>query len=170
MVAGVALMATMLIRHAEFFSKFADDTYTQKLTHEMGASYVAGENVSLKDWPTEKNITLEKTDIRLSCTTQGMRADVTIAATADVDIVDQTFALFSNFTVDEVYVDGEKVTFERSYDGIMVKLPSEKRVGETIELILQSLDKEISRRENFWRFLYCQDIWSCRRLSAQSLR
>lgn len=132
-VAGVALMATMLIRHAEFFSKFADDTYTQKLTHEMGASYVAGENVSLKDWPTEKNITLEKTDIRLSCTTQGMRADVTIAATADVDIVDQTFALFSNFTVDEVYVDGEKVTFERSYDGIMVKLPSEKRVGETIE-------------------------------------
>lgn len=130
---SVALISTALIRYSEFFVKFADDTYTEGITYEKGQVYEAGKNVSLTDWPTEKNITLEKTDIRISCTTQGIQAEVSIMATVDTEIVNQTFTLFSDFIVDEVYVDGGKVTFERSHDGIMVNLPSVKRVGDIVE-------------------------------------
>lgn len=132
-VAGVALLATVLVWYSEFFIEFADDTYTQEITYEKGLAYQAGESVSLTDWPTEKNITLKKTDIHMSCTTQGLRAEVLITASVDTEIANQTFTLFSDFIVDEVYVDGESVTFEQKNGGVIVNLPTIKQAGETVE-------------------------------------
>lgn len=133
-IMAVVLMASMLIRYSEFFTAFADDTYTQKIVYEKGAVYQLGDNVSLEDWPTEKNISLKKTDIRISCTTQGIQADVLITATADKTIENQTFTLFSDFEIDEVRVDEKTATFERSNDGIMVYFPDTKQAGATMEI------------------------------------
>lgn len=131
-IMAVVLMASMLVRYSEFFTAFADDTYTQKIVYEKGAVYQPGDNVSLEDWPTEKNITLKKTDIRISCTTQGIQADVLITATADKTIENQTFTLFSDFEIDEVRVDEKTTTFERSNDGIMVYFPDAKQAGDML--------------------------------------
>lgn len=134
-VATVGLASLFYIGNhfSTFFIQFADDSYTQSITFKKGSEYVGDCPVSFTNWHTEKNITLLKTDIDLKATSQGLTAEVTITSILNKTVSGQAFTLFSGFTVDEVRVDGTQVDFERSYDGIMVTFPDQKKAGTAVE-------------------------------------
>lgn len=134
---GIALFAFIGFRYSVFFIRFADDTYTQRLTYEQGSVFKAEQPATSKMWNTEKNITVLSEEIDLSCTTQGLNLEVLMTATADSNVIEQSFTLFADFMVNEICVDGEPATFERSLDGIIVHLPQCKKPGETVQFLFK---------------------------------
>jgi hypothetical protein len=132
---GVALLIFSYQRYSVFFARFADPGAVEDYVWSKHVAYIPGEPVSLADFPTEKRITLVKTDIDLSCTTQGMKAEVTMEAAVDAEASGQAFTLYSDLVVDEVLVDGEKADFQRSHDGLMVRFPSAKRAGDKVTFV-----------------------------------
>lgn len=131
---GIALIAFVGTRYSTFFVRFADDTYTQRLTYEAGQELVMNYRRSMEEWPVEKNISIEKTDIDVACTTQGLFADVKITGKMSLGSAYQAFTLFSEFVIDEIRVDGRKTEYERNADGIIVYFPEYKEAGETVQL------------------------------------
>lgn len=129
-VCGIAFFAFCFQRYSVFFTRFADPEDVTKYTLSKSDAYKPGESVSLADYPSEKNITLIHTDIDLDCTAQGIKAKVTMDAIANSQINCQAFTLYSDLIVDEVLVDGEKVDFERSHDGILVHISGGKKAND----------------------------------------
>jgi len=126
---GAAALAVLCARYQVFFTQFSNDMMTYTLTYEKSQEYhTSGERAA------EKNITIQETDISLSCTTQGLAADVTLTAKADSAIERQAFTLFSDLTVDEVLVDGAPADWERVHDGLTVRFPAPKAAGEAVRL------------------------------------
>ena len=131
-ITGIAAFSYITTYYSTFYIQFADDSYTRAITSEAGMEYVADMPVSLTDWPVEKNITLVKTDINLSTSTQGITAEVSIHSILNENAESQSFTLFSGLTVDGVWIDGNQVKFERSHDGILVYFPVPKHAGDTL--------------------------------------
>ena len=96
-----------------------------------------GKPISLSDFPADKKITLEKTDIDLRCDTQDIDAEVTVEAVMSMDADSQAFTLYFDLTVDEVLTDGKTADFERSRDGLLVHFPNLKRAGERIVFVFR---------------------------------
>lgn len=133
----VALLGTLAIsflgiRYYTFFSRFADSTYTLSNVMDVSDQYIEGKPVSLTDFPTEKNITLVKTDIELSCKAQGIKVKVNMKATLDTDANGQSFVLYSGLELDKVNVDGKPAEYARSFDGIMIYFDTNKKAGDTV--------------------------------------
>lgn len=133
-VLGTVMIALFYHNYSVFFARFADPLNVEDYVRSKHDQYVAGKPVSLADFPTEKRITLTKTEIDLSTTTQGIQADVTIEATMNTEAKGQAFTLYSDLVVDEVWVDGIKVDFQRSHDGLMVHFPNVKSAGDPVRL------------------------------------
>lgn len=129
---GSIFLSFLCLRYSEFFVRFADDYYTQILTFTKSYEYLSEDSVKIQEYPTEKNITLIETNIDLSCTTQGLNAEVTIVALVEEEIDRQSFTLFSDLIIDNVLVDGELSEYERKHDVLMVYFPEKKSVGEKI--------------------------------------
>jgi hypothetical protein len=123
--------------YSVFFTRFANPEDVQKYVLSKYDKYVPGEPVSLADYPTEKNMTLIKTDIILSCTTWGIKAEVTMETLLDTEASGQAFTLYSDLVVDEVWMDGEKVEFERSHDGLMVHFSNAKKAGDNATFVFR---------------------------------
>lgn len=136
-ICGVAVMALFCQRYNVFFTRFANPEDSSNYVSEKDCEYISGKPVSLTDFPTEKKITPEKTDIMLSCTTQGISAEVTIEAVINSDSAGQAFTLYSDLIVDEVRVDGKKAGFERSNDGLMVHFPVAKKAGDKVAFVFR---------------------------------
>lgn len=131
-VCGVALVTFFSQTYSVFFTRFANPEDARNYAADKYYEYIPGQPVSLAGFPTDKNITLIKTDIDLSCTTQGISAEVTMEAAIDKDVTGQAFMLYSDLTVDEIQVDGEQADFERSNDGLMVRFPAAKKAGDKV--------------------------------------
>lgn len=122
-VCGSVILGLLCMRYSEFFIRFADDFYTQILTFTESYEYLSEDMAKISDYPTEKNVTLKETNIDLSCTTQGLSAEVTIVALIEKETDRQSFTLFSDLIVDKVLVDGELSEYERKHDVLMVYFP-----------------------------------------------
>ncbi len=127
LLCGVAAVSLLCVRYGVFFAQFANDDLTGHLTFEK---YMEYQDADIQ--PADKNITLQKADISLSCTTQGLAAQVTLTATADSAVQAQAFTLFSDFTVEEVLVDGESAAWERAFGSVQVQFPAPKAAGEEV--------------------------------------
>jgi len=88
--------------------------------------------VSLNDFNTEKNISIYNYDLALKFNSKGLSATATMYATADENINEQSFTLYSGMEIESVRVDGVVTEFERSHDGIMIYLNNQKRKNEQI--------------------------------------
>lgn len=127
MLLGTAMLTVLCVRYQVFFTRFSNDSVTYHLTHEKSQEYnISGEQAA------EKNITIQKTDISLSCTTQGLKAEVALTAKADSLIEQQAFTLFSDLTVDEVLVGGVPAEWERVHDSLTVRFPAPKAADEVL--------------------------------------
>lgn len=127
MLLGTAMLTVLCVRYQVFFTRFSDDSMTYHLTYEKCQEYeISGEQAA------EKNITIQKTDISLSCTTQGLKAEVALTAKTDSLIEQQAFTLFSDLTVDEVLVDGVPAEWERVHDSLTVRFPAPKAADEVL--------------------------------------
>lgn len=116
---GTAVLTVLCVRYQVFFTRFSNDALTYSLTYDKCQEYrISGERAAAK------NITVQKTDISLSCTTQGLTAEVVLTAKADNLIEQQAFTLFSDLTVDEVLVDGVPAEWERVHDSLTVRFPA----------------------------------------------
>ena len=131
---GVVWIAFIVVRYSTFFIRFADDTYTQTLTYEAGQKLAIAKYEKIEDWPSEKNIFLKQTDIDISCTTQGTEVGVVMTGKMSLGTTVQSFTLLSEFVIDEIRVDGEKVEYERKADGIIIYFPKYKNEGETVQI------------------------------------
>lgn len=131
-ICGIAFFAFCFQRYSVFFTRFADPNDVTMYTWSKSDLYKPGESVSLADYPSEKNIMLIHTDIDLDCTTQGIKAKVTMKAITNTQINVQSFTLYSDLIVDNVLVDGEKADFERSYDGLLVHIPGGKKANDPV--------------------------------------
>lgn len=131
---GFAWVTFIGVRYSTFFVSFADDTYTQKLTYGVGEKIVSARNQRTEKWSFDKNISLEKTDIDLSCTTQGMNVKVKMIGKMDSGAAAQSFTLFSEFVIDEIKVDDKEVDYVRNSDGILIYFPEYKEEGETVQI------------------------------------
>ena len=129
---SVAVIVFLGMRYSVFFSRFADPAVRTEYTKAKANAYVPGKPVSLADYPGEKNIKIIKTDIILSCTSQGMQAQVQIEARMSKNAAGQSFTLYSDLAVDKVLVDGEIADFMRSNDGLMVYFSSGKALGQSV--------------------------------------
>ncbi len=134
---GIAMMVFFYQSFFVFFTRFADREDVRDYVWSKDEGYLPGEPVSLADYPTEKNISLQKTDIVLSCTTQGIRAEVAMEAALNTEANGQAFTLYSDLTVDEIEVDGKKADFERSNDGLMVHFGRTKTASEKTSLVFR---------------------------------
>ncbi len=134
-VLGIALMAFFYQRYSVFFARFADPQDVEEYVRSKDNMYISGKPVSLADFPTEKNVTLRKTDIELYFTTQGIQANVIMEATMNTAANGQAFTLYSDLVVDEIRVDGKTADFKRSHDGLMVQFPNSKKVGESVSFL-----------------------------------
>lgn len=124
---GTAMLTVLCVRYQVFFTRFSNDALTYSLTYEKCREYeISGERAS------EKNITIQKMDISLSCTTQGLSADVALTAKADSLIEQQAFTLFSDLTVDEVLVNGVPAEWERVHDSLTVRFPAPEAADEVL--------------------------------------
>lgn len=124
---GTAMLTVLCVRYQVFFTQFSNDSLTSILTFEKYQEYyISGEQAA------EKNITIQKTDVSLSCTTQGLKAEVALTAKADSLIEQQAFTLFSDLTVDEVLVDGVPAEWERAHDSLTVQFPAPKTADEVL--------------------------------------
>jgi len=115
-----------------FFTNFADgyDVYTK--TNSVSTKYISAQPVSLNDFNTEKNISIYNYDLALKFNSKGLSATATMYATADENINEQSFTLYSGMEIESVRVDGVVTEFERSHDGIMIYLNNQKRKNEQI--------------------------------------
>lgn len=129
---GALMIALFYARYGFFFTWCANPSYAKSFAYKKHDEYIPGMPVSLADFPTQKNITPVKTDIDLSCTTQGINAKVEMKAILSDDASGQSFVLYSDLKVDEILLDGAAAEFDRSHDGIMVYFPEEKKSGETV--------------------------------------
>ncbi|MEA4831217.1 MAG: hypothetical protein VB118_01205 [Oscillospiraceae bacterium] len=136
-VYGIAMMTFFYHNYSVFFTRFADPMDRIAYVWSKHVDYIPGKSVSLGDFPSEKNITLVKTDIDLSCTTQGIKAEVIIEAVMDADADGQSFMLYSDLNVDDVRVDGKTTEFERSNDGLMVHFPNAKKAGDKVTFVFR---------------------------------
>ncbi|MEA4831213.1 MAG: hypothetical protein VB118_01185 [Oscillospiraceae bacterium] len=136
-VCGIAMMTFFYYNYSVFFTRFADPMDRDDYVYDKNYEYIPGESVSLVDYPSKKNITLVKTDIDLSCTTQGIKAEVTIEAVMDADADGQGFMLYSDFNVDDVKVDGKTAEFERSNDVLIVRFPNAKKAGYKVTFVFR---------------------------------
>lgn len=124
---GTAVLTVLCVRYQVFFTRFSNDALTYSLTYDKCQEYrISGERAA------EKNITVQKTDISLSCTTHGLSAEVALTAKADSLIEQQAFTLFSDLTVDEVLVDGVPAEWERVHDSLTVRFPAPKAADEVL--------------------------------------
>lgn len=124
---GTVMLTVLCVRYQVFFTRFSNDALTYSLTHEKSQEYeISGERAA------EKNITVQKTDISLSCTTQGLSADVVLTAKADGLLEQQAFTLFSDLTVDEVLVNGVPAAWERVHDSLTVRFPAPRAADEVL--------------------------------------
>ncbi len=126
-ICGVLALSLLCARYRVFFTQFANDLLTTSLTFDKSQEYETS-----SERPAEKTIPLHKTDISLTCTTQGFAAEVILTATADSTITEQAFTLFSDLEVEEVLVEGEKAACERVHDSLNVRFPAPKSAGEEI--------------------------------------
>ncbi|HYE67957.1 MAG TPA: hypothetical protein VEA58_05055, partial [Anaerovoracaceae bacterium] len=131
-ILGTVMMALFYQNYSIFFARFADPLNVQDYVQSKHNQYIPGYPVSLADFPTEKRITLTKTEINLTTTPQGIRANVTIEANIDTETNGQAFTLYSDLVVDEVWVDEKKAVFQRSHDGLMVHFPNIKQAGDSV--------------------------------------
>lgn len=127
MLLGTSMLTVLCVRYQVFFTRFSNDSLTYSLTYDKCQEYrISGECAA------EKNITVQKTDISLSCTTQGLKAEVALTAKADSLIEQQAFTLFSDLTVDEVLVNGVPAEWERVHDSLTVRFPAPKAADEVL--------------------------------------
>lgn len=131
-ISGILMMLFFSYQYGVFFVQFADDSYTMDVVYDKGNEYKAGENTSLTNYPTDKNIALHSATIDIACTTNGIEVVVEYNATMDNDADMQSFTLFSNFDVDEVYLNGSKAYFKRNHDGLLVIFPHTITSGESV--------------------------------------
>lgn len=131
---GIAWVTFIGVRYYTFFVSFADDTYTQRLTYGVAEKIVEDRKQRIENWPFNKNISLERTDIDLSCTAQGMNVNIKMTGKMDTGAAAQSFTLFSEFVISEIRVDDKEVEYVRNSDGILVYFPEYKEEGETIQL------------------------------------
>lgn len=129
---GVLILTFIYSRYSFFFTYLSNPDDVMNYVLDKSEEYIPGEPVSLADFPTQKNITPVKTDIDLSCTTQGINAKVDMKAILSDNASGQSFVLYSDLKVDEILLDGAAAEFDRSHDGIMVYFPEEKKSGETV--------------------------------------
>lgn len=127
MLLGTAMLTVLGVRYQVFFTQFSFDSLTSVLTHKKCLEYeISGEQAA------EKNITIQKMEISISCTTQGLSVDVALTAKADSLIEQQAFTLFSDLTVDEVLVNGVPAEWERVHDSLTVRFPAPKAADEVL--------------------------------------
>lgn len=129
---SLAIITFFYARYNVFFTRFADPDDVMEYVSNKSVMYINGEPVSLTDFPTEKNVSIIKTDINLSCTTLGINAEVVMEVIQNKEANGQAFMLYSDLIVDEVRIDGEIAAFDRSYDGIMVYYPNNIKAGDTV--------------------------------------
>ncbi|MFA5675183.1 MAG: hypothetical protein WDA65_01560 [Christensenellales bacterium] len=129
---GLAITVFFYARYNVFFTRFAEPNDVMSYVSSKNSMYMSGEPVSLTDFPTEKNVTINKTDINLTCTTQGINAEVVMQTTQNKKANGQSFVLYSDLIVDEVRIDGEAAAFERSHDGLMVYYPKSIKSGDIV--------------------------------------